>query len=163
LPGEIKLVRDIPKDFSDCKFFEIITPSPTRLDEVKKDICEAHTDLSVAMETLEFVKGSGKYKWIISQAYYSMYLSARAALLSKGYRVKKYTSHICLYHFLNRLKDLGQLESVYSNDFSATMDSRGQANYSGVYNEDEAKKAIHVADGFIKRMEKLIDAQDIKL
>jgi uncharacterized protein (UPF0332 family) len=41
-------------------------------------------------------------------------------------------------------------------DFSITMDSRGQANYSGVYTEDEAKKAIQTADSFVKRMEKLI-------
>jgi len=148
--------KDIPKDFGDCRYFEIITPYPINPDEVRKDLSEAYVDLSVARETLECVRVSGKYKWIISQAYYSMYLSARAALLSKGFRVKKFASHICLYHFLNRLKDQGLLESVYANDFSITMDSRGQANYSAVYSEDDAKKAILTAESFVRRMEQLI-------
>jgi uncharacterized protein (UPF0332 family) len=150
------LSKDIPKDFSDCRFFEIIVPHPVNMEEVDKDISEARVDLSVARDTLAFVKGDGKHKWVISQAYYSMYLSARAALLSRGFRVKKYTSHICLYHFLNRLKDQGLLESVYANDFSTTMDSRGQANYSGVYTGEDAKKAIQTAESFVERMEKLI-------
>jgi uncharacterized protein (UPF0332 family) len=85
-----------------------VPPAPPA-DAVKKDMQEAFNDISYAKKSLS----DDNYKWAIAQAYYSMYLSARAALFSKGYSIKKVNSHLCLAHFISRLVELKQLKSIF--------------------------------------------------
>jgi uncharacterized protein (UPF0332 family) len=153
------LGKGIPLDFKDCKDFGRIVPPAPPTDAVKKDMQEAFNDISYAKKSLS----DDNYKWAIAQAYYSMYLSARAALFSKGYSIKKVNSHLCLAHFISRLVELKQLKSIYSNDFMVAMDSREKANYDAVYSKEDAEKEITRAEEFIKQMDAVIANSSIRV
>jgi len=92
-----------------------------------------------------------------------MFLSARAALYSKGYRDRKHNAHLCLSYFLKRLVELGILNSGYANDFMVAMDFRDKANYGAIYSKESAEKAITFADEFIEQMKSVIERTDIKI
>lgn len=148
-----------PRDFRDCKDFGKVVPFHTASDAVNKEIGEAIMDLDTAKKSFT----DGNYKWATTQAYYSMFLSARAALYSKGYRDRKHNAHLCLSYFLKRLVELGYLNSVYANDFMLAMDFRDKANYDAVYSKETAEKAIAFADEFIGQMKSVVLKADIKL
>ncbi|MGA9141962.1 MAG: HEPN domain-containing protein [Methanocella sp.] len=149
----------IPRDFKDCKDFGKVAPFPINEDTIRNELKQVDYDLATAKKLFT----DGNYKWATTAAYYSMFLSARTALLSRGYRDKKHNSHLCLSHFLGRLVDLGYLKKAYSNDFQLAMDMRERANYSGAYSREDAEKAISYAEDFKKQMEAVIDLKGMKI
>lgn len=149
----------IPRDFRDCKDFGKISTFPVSEEMVRNELCQVDYDLATAKKLFE----EGNNKWAIAAAYYSMFLSARAALFSKGYRDKKHNSHLCISHFLARLVDLGYLKKAYSNDFVVAMDLRERANYSGAYSREDAEKALSYAEEFKKQMETIINTSGMKI
>lgn len=153
------LDRGYPRDFKDCKDFKKVESFKLPEEVIMADLTEALNDLAQAKKSFEDLS----FKWATSQAYYSMFLSARAALFSKGYRDKKHNSHLCLSHFLKRLVELGYLKSVYQNDFLVAMDLRERANYDAIYSREDAEKAIGYAGEFIHQMETIINTPTIKL
>jgi uncharacterized protein len=144
----------IPRDFKDCKDFGKVSAFSVGEESIKSELRQVDYDLATA----RMLFGGENYKWAITAAYYSMFLSARAALLSKGYRDKKHNSHLCISHFLTRLVDLGYLKKACANDFMVAMDLRERANYSGAYSKEDAEKAISYAEEFKKQMETIIAA-----
>lgn len=75
---------------------------------VDKELNEAGFDLTSAKDSME----KNNWKWATVQSYYSMFHTAKALVLSKGYREK---SHYCLLVALRELfrnKDLLERRSV---------------------------------------------------
>ena len=77
----------IPRDFKDCKDFGNVSTFSAGEETIKSELRQVEYDLATA----RMLFGGENYKWAITAAYYSMFLSARAALLSKGYRDKSTT------------------------------------------------------------------------
>ena|SRR5271157_1425076 len=117
---------------------------PVQPDLIKKEMGAARTDL----ETAEESASAGRFKWTTVQAYYSMFHSAKALVLSKGYREK---SHACLIIALRALFiDSGLLEEKHYNQFRDCMNLRKDADYGMIYSEASAKETVEWAKEFLK-------------
>jgi uncharacterized protein (UPF0332 family) len=122
---------------------KLVKESP-QLDLVKKELDAAKSDLASAENSaLE-----GDFKWATVQTYYSMFHTAKALVLSKGYREK---SHLCLSIALKALFiDSGILESKHFNRFKDCMNLREDADYGLIYSESSAKAAVEWAKEFLE-------------
>ncbi len=116
----------------------VIRVKPTR-EMLDKEMTNAEYDLSRAGDSLL----ASDPKWASVQAYYSMFHSAKALVLKKGYREK---SHYCL---LVALKELyikpGELIKDVADDFELCMDIRHEADYGMIYSEESARLSIEAA------------------
>lgn len=83
-------------DFEKCLKNRRIIKTEPNSDMIGKEITNAEYDLSKAGDSLR----AKDFKWPSVQAYYSMFHSAKALVLKKGYREK---SHSCLLIALNEL------------------------------------------------------------
>jgi uncharacterized protein (UPF0332 family) len=117
---------------------------------IGKELDGAIYDLRSAEESSH----TGDYKWASIQAYYSMFHAAKALVLKKGYREK---SHYCLLVALRELyiksKELGQ---ELADSFELAMDSRHEADYALMFDEDSAKIAIENAKIFLRKTQELL-------
>ena len=122
-------------------------------DMVKKELDVSNSDLKSAEDSIS----TGNFKWAIVQAYYSMFHTAKALVLSSGYREK---SHACLSIALRVLfVDSGILENKHSDHFKDCMDLlREDADYGMIYSEQSALKAVEWAAEFLKDAKKVINA-----
>ncbi len=117
---------------------------------ILKEVEGAKYDLDKARKSLEM----GDFKWATVQAYYSMFHSARALLLSKGYREK---SHRALLTSIEALfARTGGLEREYIDSFRDAMDLRESADYGMVYSEDGARMVTLSAEEFIQKVETIL-------
>ena len=126
-------------EFERClKNRRIVAIEPNR-EMLQKEMENAKYDLSKAKESLL----SEDIKWSSVQAYYSMFHSAKALVLKKGYREK---SHLCL---LVALKELyikpGDLEADTADDYEMCMNVRHEADYGMVYKKESAVLSIEAA------------------
>ncbi len=126
-------------EFERClKNRRILIIEPTR-EMLQKEMENAKYDLSKADDSLL----SEDFKWSSVQAYYSMFHSAKALVLKKGYREK---SHLCL---LVALKELyiksGDLDTDIAEDFEMCMNVRHEADYGMVYRKESAALSIEAA------------------
>ena len=126
-------------EFENClKNRGILRIEPTR-EMLCKEMDNAEYDLSKADDSLL----SEDFKWASVQAYYSMFHSAKALVLKKGYREK---SHYCL---LVALKELyikpGDLGTDIADDFEMCRDIRHEADYGMVYRKESAALSIEAA------------------
>lgn len=111
-------------------------------DLIQKEINAAKLDLESAKVSLS----SNNFKWSIVQAYYSMFHTSKALVLSKGYREK---SHICLSFALKALfTDTNILQIKHFERFRDCMDLREDADYGLIYSNDSAKTAFDWANEF---------------
>lgn len=123
---------------------------PLQPDLVKKEMDAATFDLKTAEESFS----EGNHKWATVQAYYSMFHTAKALVLSKGYREK---SHICLSIALKSLLvDENLLEHSHFEHFRDCMELREDADYGLIYSEHSAETVIGWAKGFLAAAEKII-------
>jgi len=114
----------------------VIEATPEMLE---KEMENAKYDLSKAEDNLI----SGDFKWSSVQAYYSMFHSAKALVLKKGYREK---SHICLLVALNELYiKTGEMDSDIADDYEMCMNVRHEADYGMVYKKESAALSIEAA------------------
>ncbi len=105
-------------------------------DLVKKELKIAESDLKSAKNSA----AEKDFKWATVQAYYSMFHTAKALVLSKGYREK---SHYCLSIALKALFiDSGAMNREHFNRFRDCMRFREDADYGLVYSENSATAAI---------------------
>jgi uncharacterized protein (UPF0332 family) len=137
------------KSFNDCLNAGLIKKYSSTRDEIDKELGQSKNDISRANETLN----AGDYKWSTIQAYYSMFHAARAVLFSAGYREK---SHKCILYFLESLADDGRLESHFSQEFSAAMYLREEADYNATYSKQSATDTVSNASAFIIKMKSLL-------
>lgn len=113
-------------------------------DLVEKEVGAAEEDLGRA----ENSASQDDFKWATVQAYYSMFHTAKALVLSKGYREK---SHQCLSIALKALFiDSGALERKHYERFRDSMNLRHDADYGLIYSESSAKAVIGWAREFLE-------------
>ncbi len=137
-------------EFEKClKNRRIVRIEPTR-EMLLKEMGNAEYDLSKADNSLL----SDDFKWASVQAYYSMFHSAKALVLKKGYREK---SHQCL---LVALKELyikpGDLAKDIAADYEMCMDVRHEADYGMIYREESATLSIKAARRLFETATKII-------
>ncbi len=90
---------------------------------VENEMINAEDDLKTSGESF----GRGDSKWASVQAYYSMFHSARALVLWKGYREK---THHCLLVALNHLFVVtGTMDYELAEEFEMCMSVRQAADY----------------------------------
>ncbi len=121
-------------------------------DMVKKELGASKSDLKSAEDSIS----TGNFKWAIVQAYYSMFHTAKALVLSSGYREK---SHACLSIALRVLfVDSGILENKHSDHFRDCMDLREDADYGMIYSEQSSLTAVEWAAEFLTDAKRVINA-----
>lgn len=117
---------------------------------VAKELTEAEADLLSARNSFSV----GGWKWATVQAYYSMFHTAKALVLAKGYREK---SHKCLLFALRYLySDKNILELHFISEFEETMGARTDADYGLAYSKTSASVSIKNAENFLKRAKELL-------
>jgi len=106
---------------------------------IKKEMRAARIDLATAEDNLS----RGYVKWASVQAYYSMFHSAKAMVLSKGYREK---SHWCLLIAVRELLvETEEIDEELADDLELAMGVRHDADYALEYNGTTAGRVIEKA------------------
>lgn len=119
-------------------------------DLIEKEIAAAAFDLKSAQKSL----AEKNPKWATVQAYYSMFHTAKALVLSKGYREK---SHACLSIALKALFiDEGLLEMRHFEHFRNCMNLRHDADYGLIYSDETAKEVVAQAGEFLAAAQKIL-------
>jgi len=119
-------------------------------DLIKKELDAAASDLERAERTLK----DNDPKWATVQGYYSMFHSAKALVLSKGYREK---SHMCLAVALQVLfAEEGLLERRYYENFKKCMELRIDADYGLMSSKIAAEEIMSWAKDFLEVTKKTI-------
>jgi uncharacterized protein (UPF0332 family) len=119
-------------------------------DLVQKELDAAEFDLKSSEKSL----GEGNPKWATVQAYYSMFHTAKALCLSKGYREK---SHACLSIAIRALfVDSSELEARQLEHFRDCMALRKDADYGLVYSDKSAEEVVGWAREFLSAARKLL-------
>jgi len=114
-------------------------------DLILKELNAAKFDLKTAQKSAQ----EGNFKWATIQAYYSMFHTAKALVLSRGYREK---SHLCLSTALKHLfVDAEILEQRHYLNFRDCMMLREDADYGLVYSADSTDGAISWASEFLQK------------
>lgn len=113
--------------------------------QVDKEHKEAENDIKSAQQSIS----ENNYKWCIVQCYYSMFHSAKAVMLSFGYKERR---HFAVQVFLEYLVKKNLLESRFLQDFKAAMFAREEADYQSIYSKERADQATTISKEFVKRM-----------
>lgn len=102
------------KDLIDCERERLLRKNqPADPDIIKNEIDASDYDLTSARRDYDF----GDYKWATVKAYYCMYYMASAVARSRGYLIE---NHQCMYLLLEKLVDMGELESSWASSNRAT-------------------------------------------
>ena len=119
-------------------------------DLINKELDAAEFDFKSAEES----SSGDNFKWATVQAYYSMFHTAKALVLSKGYREK---SHMCLSIALKALfVDEGTIERKYYDHLKDCMHLREDADYGLIYSEASADEVVKWASEFLEAAKKHI-------
>lgn len=138
------MVRKMDERFKRCVGERGLVREPVAKDLIDKEVEEAESDLGRAGNSAS----GDDFKWATVQAYYSMFHTAKALVLSKGYREK---SHLCLSVALKNLFiDSGILGRKHYERFRDTMSLRKDADYGLIYSESSAKASIEWAREFLE-------------
>lgn len=117
---------------------------------IDREIQDAKYDLNKAEESLK----RGDAKWASIQAYYSMFHSAKALILKKGYRER---SHYCLMVALEELYGkTGELDKEHIENFEICMDIRHEADYGMTYDVESATMCIEGSHRFLEKSKKIL-------
>ena len=134
-------LRSMDEKFKRCLREGRLVKAKPEKDILIKEIEAAEADLETAGKSGE----EGNYKWATVQSYYSMFHTAKALVLSKGYR----ESHLCLSVALKTLFT-NEMEEKHFNNFRDVMHLREDADYGLIYSESSAKQAIGWARDFLE-------------
>jgi uncharacterized protein (UPF0332 family) len=123
---------------------------PVQPDLIQKEMNAASFDLNTAEESFS----EGNHKWATVQAYYSMFHTAKALVLYRGYREK---SHACLSIALKSLLvDENLLEQSHFEHFRDCMELREDADYGLIYSKHSAETVIGWANEFLEAARRII-------
>jgi uncharacterized protein (UPF0332 family) len=129
---------------------KIVKTNPEK-DLIIKEIEAAESDLEIAKKSVS----EQNHKWATVQSYYSMFHTAKAIVLSKGYREK---SHLCLSIAIKALfVDRGIIESKHYNNFRDCMKLREDADYGLIYSESSAKTCISWTEEFLNIAKEILE------
>ncbi len=138
------MVKGMDERFQRCVQEGKLVKGEIELDLVKKELDAAQSDLKIAEKSLS----EHNFKWATIQAYYSMFHTAKALVLSKGYREK---SHQCLSVALKALfVDSSLLKKNHFDHFRDCMNLRQDADYGLIYSETSAVGAVNWAEDFLE-------------
>ena len=138
------MVSEMDERFKRCLRDGKLVKEGLQPDLVKKELDAAESDLESAKKSIS----EGDFKWATVQAYYSMFHTAKALVLSEGYREK---SHLCLSIALKALYiDANRLEKKHFDRFRDCMNLRKDADYGLVYSESSAKTAVEWTEEFLE-------------
>jgi uncharacterized protein (UPF0332 family) len=136
--------------FERCLREKRLVKAKPDVDLIQKEIAAAEADLKSAHDSAI----DKDYKWATVQAYYSMFHTAKALVLSKGYREK---GHMCLSLALKALFiDEGVMEEKHYTHYRDAMVLREDADYGLIYSENSSKGAIGWAQDFLDEGKKLL-------
>lgn len=139
--------------FKQCLDERKIVKVQVQLDLIKKELEGAEFDLKSAEASI----AENNPKWATIQAYYTMFHTSKALVLSKGYMEK---SHACLSITLKALfVDEGIIEAKHFNRFRDCMGLREDADYGMVYSDFSATEAVRWAREFFGEAKKIIEKQ----
>ncbi len=114
-------------------------------------------ELETAAQDLDAARGSlasGNAKWASTQAYWSMFHSAKALVLSKGYREK---SHWCLLVAVRELLvRTGELDAEQADDLELAMAVRHEADYALQYDAVTAARTVGMAERMLGESRKIL-------
>lgn len=110
-----------------------------------------------ALTSAQILFEKEKFNSAISEAYYSMYYSARALLSFKDFHPKKHKGVLSLLglEFVNK----GYIEEIYGRMFAKDMQLREKADYDVSFSasKEEAEGVIDDAERFLDRIKKAIE------
>jgi len=137
-------------EFERCLKQRRITRIEASLEMIRKELSASRYDLERAKSSLS----DGDYKWSSVQSYYSIFHSAKALVLKKGYRER---GHHCLLVAVRELyvKD-GSIDAQQAEEFELCMGIRLDADYGIVYDRESAEIAIGYAESFFKKTVSLL-------
>ena len=128
---------------------KIVKIKPTT-EMIKKEVKNARYDLTQSEGSLS----RKDYKWASVQAYYSMFHSAKALILHKGYREK---SHYCLLVALRELYvKTGELDKEFADNYEMCMDIRHEADYGLTYSDESAKLSVKAAKQLLETAKNIL-------
>ena len=136
--------------FKDCVEEGKLVKVGAQPDLVEKEVKAAEFDLKSAAKSLK----ENNPKWATVQAYYSMFHSAKALVLSKGYREK---SHFCLSIALKALfVEENLLEAMHYERFRDCMNLRQDADYGMIYSDRSAAEVVNWASEFLSEARRIL-------
>ena len=108
------------------------------------------------LKSSKILYGAGLYKDSISRAYYAMFHSAKALLLTKDINPKKHSGTIKMFglHFVNE----GLIEKIYAKILTKGYEMMEMADYSVIYepSKEECQNIIYSAEEFVNRIKKAL-------
>ena len=122
-------------------------------------------------KTLALSQDFETYEWVIVVSYYSMYVSALAALARQGFKSKSHTATIIVLEYYNihqhknlEVKHIQQLTKAYTlsedliNKLIQTKTKRETAQYDATpsISRENAVSALADADEFITKIEEIL-------
>ncbi|MBL7200010.1 MAG: HEPN domain-containing protein [Anaerolineae bacterium] len=110
-----------------------------------------------ALATAQVDLDAGDWRATVNRAYYAIFYSANAALLTKGLERRRHSGVISA--FREHLVKPGLIEAEYSNIYGETLVVREDADYAVEIpvDADMAQVAISQARRFVQRIEKYLD------
>ena len=136
--------------FEKCLNDRKIIRIKTNKEMIDREIQDAKYDLNKAEESLN----RDDAKWASIQAYYSMFHSAKALILRKGYRER---SHYCLMVALEELYGkTGELDKEHIENFEICMDIRHEADYGMTYDVESATMCIEASYKLLEKSKKIL-------
>ncbi|WP_324736218.1 HEPN domain-containing protein [Thermococcus sp. SY098] len=123
------------------------------MDEIEKHLVAAEESLNEAKILLE----KGLYRGTVSRAYYSMFHSAKALLLTKNLSPRKHSGIVRVLglEFVSK----GYLEEVYAKAFKYAFDMRQKADYGVefVISKEVAEELVENAELFLERVKRAVE------
>jgi uncharacterized protein (UPF0332 family) len=98
----------------------------------------------------------GYYDFAASRAYYAAFYAATAVLLCEEFEFSKHSGVIAFIH--REFVKTGRLDKRYGKDLNWLFELRGVGDYGVMLHvsQEDAKKAIKVAEEFLRAIEALI-------
>ena len=121
---------------------------------------EIELQLLLAEESLEEAKilfERGHYIGAVSRAYYSMFHSAKALLLSKGLNPKKHRGILKMIGL--EFVKTGILDDIYAQYYKYAFDLRQEADYGSAFEigKEKAETVIIYAEKFLDKVKEVIE------
>ncbi len=137
-------------DFKNCLDRKKLYRSEAARALAGREFKSAGDDLAEA----EISYSQRRYKWATIQAYYAMFLAARALLYSRGYRER---SHFCVVAGIEHLfGESKQIDLKWVRSLTNAMSLREDADYSDAFSADGAEVLVGNAAGFLREAERIL-------
>jgi uncharacterized protein (UPF0332 family) len=124
-------------------------------EEITANLERAETSIRAAKDLL----AKDYYDFTASRAYYAAFYAATAVLLCEELEFGKHSGVIAFIH--REFVKTGKLDKKYGQDLNWLFELRGVGDYGATIHvsQQDAEKAIKVAEEFLEAIEKLIQGK----